>query len=146
MLMEPSDSPPRPPAWGPVIGPVEFADYMAAFNGGDVDGYAKYYADEAVFEGRGRHLQGRAAIVAFYATVGARMRQTITVRRAYFGETGMAAELETELVALADWPDFFSGPIRAGEVRRSLNFAFYAVKDGRFVHIRSAPFARLEGS
>jgi hypothetical protein len=131
------------PPWGATIGPAEFADYMACFLAGDFPGFSKYYADDLLFEGRGRHFVGPAAVVEFYRKVRTLLRETITVRAAYFGECGMAAELETELVAIQDWPDFFGGPMKVGDVRRSLNFVFYVVRAGRFVHIRSANFAQL---
>ena len=49
--------------------------------------------------------------------------------------------METELHFLEDWSDFFAGPMKAGELRRTLNFAFYTVDNGLFVHIRTANFS-----
>jgi hypothetical protein len=139
MAADQADSPP----WGETIGPTEFTDYMACFHAGDYPGLSKYFADDLLFEGRGRHFVGPDQVIQFYRKVRTLLRETITVRAAYFGEGGMAAELETELVAIQDWPDFFGGPMKVGDVRRSLNFVFYTVREGRFVHIRSANFAQL---
>ena len=76
MHAKPLNGAPALPSWGAAIGPAEFADYMACFNGGDFPGFAKYFADDVLFEGRGRHLEGRAAVVDFYSMVKARMRET----------------------------------------------------------------------
>jgi hypothetical protein len=130
-------------AAGRMVTPGQFADYVAAFNRHDAAGYSKYYDDNVLFEGRGRHFTNAREVLAFYAMVKERLKETVVVRRAYFGEDGLAAELETTLVAIKDWPDFFGGPMKVGDVKRSLNFAFYEVRGGKFVHIRSANFAQL---
>ena len=126
-----------------MITPAQFADYIAAFNRHDAAGYSKYYDDHVLFEGRGRHFTSAKEVVAFYDMVKERLKETVVVRRAYFGPDGLAAELETTLVAIKDWTDFFGGPMKVGDVKRSLNFAFYEVRNGKFVHIRSANFAQL---
>src|SRR5439155_1955798 len=104
----------------------------------------KYYAADVLFEGRGRHFISAREVVAFYDMVKERLKETVVVRHAYFGDDGLAAELETTLVAIRDWPDFFGGPMKVGDIKRSLNFAFYEVRAGRFTHIRSANFAELK--
>lgn len=129
-----------------MIGPTEFADYIAAFNRGDTSGYSKYYAEDVTFTGPGRNLVGRDAIINFYRAAHQRMKQTVTVRHAYFGEDGMAADLDTELVFLEDWPDFFNGPMKAGDIRRTFNFAFYEVKAGLFTRIRTANFSSFKSA
>jgi hypothetical protein len=126
-----------------MITPAQFADYMDAFNRNDFDGFSKYYAEDVLFQGRGRHLVGRQAIIDFYRMVKDRMEETIVVHHAYFGDDGFAAELETTLKATKDWPDFFGGPMKVGDVKRSANFVFYLVRGDKFVHIRSANFAQL---
>ena len=127
------------------VGPADFADYIAAFNRHDFDGFSRFYDDHVLFEGRGRRFETRQQVVDFYRMAAERLRESIVVRRAYFGQDGLAAELETTLAATRDWPDFFGGPLKAGDVRRSLNFVFYAVRDARFIHIRSANFKELAG-
>jgi hypothetical protein len=126
-----------------MITPEQFADYIDCFNRSDFDGFSKYYADDVLFEGRGRHFVGPQAIIDFYRIVKDRMEETLVVRNAYFGEDGFAVELETTLKSTKDWPDFFGGPMKVGDVKRSLNFIFYTVRDDKFAHIRSANFAQL---
>ena len=128
---------------GKMITPAQFADYIAAFNRHDAAGYSKYYDEHVLFEGRGRHFESAKEVTAFYDMVKERLKETVVVKRAFFGADGLAAELETTLVCIKDWPDFFGGPMKVGDVKRTLNFAFYEVKNGKFVHIRSANFAQL---
>ncbi len=120
-----------------------FADYIAAFNRGDFDGFSKYYDEHVLFEGRGRRFESRRQVVDYYRMARQRLDEHVVVRRAYFGPDGLAAELETTLTVTGDWPDFFSGPLKTGDVRRSLNFVFYTIREGRFIHIRSANFSAL---
>lgn len=124
----------------------DFRDYIAAFNRSDFEGFGRYYHDDVVFEGRGRHFKNRDEVLSFYRTVKARMRETITIRTLVVGTQDIAAELETELHALADWPEFVTGPVRKGETIRSQNFVWYRVADGRFTHIRSARYRRLDAA
>jgi hypothetical protein len=120
---------------------AELDDYIDAFNRSDFDGFSKYYAEDVWFQGRAAQLHGRQAVVDFYRQVKAHIDEQLVVKRAYFGEDGFAIEMETTLSVFKDWPDFPSGPLKAGDVRRSLNFIFYEVRDGKFTHIRSANFA-----
>jgi hypothetical protein len=122
----------------------DFRQYIAAFNRDDFDGFARFYADDVLFEGIGRRFTGPEEVVAFYRLVKSRMRETITIREVIVGANALAAELETELCALEDWPDFVSGPVLAGQVIRVVSFVWYKIRDGRFAHIRSARYQRLQ--
>lgn len=122
----------------------DFRDYIAAFNRSDFEGFGKYYAEDVVFEGRGRHFKNREEVVSFYREVKKRMRETITVLEVIVGPQGLAAEIETELFAFVDWPEFATGPIKKGETILTRNFVWYDVVDGKFKHIRSARYQRLK--
>jgi hypothetical protein len=117
--------------------------YIDAFNHSDFDRFSQYYHQAVEFEGRGRHFHDRAEIVSFYRMVKSRMRETIKVRTAVIGQNDIAAELETELHALEDWPDFFGGPMKRGDTIHSLNFVWYEIRDRQFTRIRSAHYKRL---
>ena len=125
------------------LGEQDFRSYIAAFNRSDFPGFSKYYADNVEFEGRGGHFKSRVEVLAFYREVKSRMRETITINDLVVGETDITADLVTELVAYRDWPEFPTGPVKKGEVIMSENFIWYEIKDGKFMHIRSAGYRRL---
>jgi hypothetical protein len=129
------------PAGG--LGEQDFRDYIAAFNRSDFDGFSKYYAEDVVFEGRGRHFRSKAEVLAFYREVKSRMQETIEIKDIIVGDTEMVANIVTRLEAERDWPEFVTGPIKKGEVILSENFVWYETRGGRFVHIRSAGYRRL---
>ncbi len=73
-----------------------------------------------------------------------RVRETLTLHGIVVGPHAIVADVETELYALADWPDFPTGPLGRGETRRSQNFIWYDVAEDRFTRIRSAHHRRLQ--
>jgi ketosteroid isomerase-like protein len=122
----------------------DLRDYFAAFNSNNFEGFSRYYADTLVFEGRGRHFKNRDEMVHFYRKVKSRIRETVTLKEVVVGVNEMAVEIETELIAFEDWLDMPTGPMRKGDRIRSQNFVWYEIKDGKFVHIRSARYRRME--
>jgi hypothetical protein len=122
----------------------DFRDYIAAFNRSDFDGFGKYYAEDVVFEGRGRHFKNREEVLSFYREVKKRMRETITVHEVIVGPQGLAAEIETELYAFVDWPELVTGPIKKGQTILTRNFAWYEIVDRKFKHIRTARYQKLK--
>jgi ketosteroid isomerase-like protein len=124
----------------------DFRDYIAAFNRNDFEGFAQYYTDNIIFEGRGRHFKSRDEVLNFYRTVKSRMRETITIKEVIVGENDMTVEIETELSAFEDWLDMPTGPIHKGEVIRSQSFVWYKIENKKFVHIRSARYRRVGAS
>jgi len=132
-----------PPSAGGIT-EADFRSYIDAFNRSDFDGFSKFYADDVEFEGRGRHFRSRDEVLTFYREVKSKMRETITVKNVVVGESQLMAEIETELVAFVDWPEFVTGPIRKGDVIVSQNFVWYEVRDGKFAHIRSARYRKVK--
>ena len=123
---------------------ADFRSYIDAFNRSDFDSFSKFYADDVEFEGRGRHFRNRDEVLTFYREVKSKMRETITVKTVVVGETDLMAEIETELVAFVDWPEFVTGPLKKDDVIVTQNFAWYEVKDGKFAHIRSARYRKIK--
>lgn len=117
-----------------------FEAYLAAFNRGDFEGFSSYYAPNVRFEGQAGSFDGPRAVVAFYRLVRERIDETVELLSFVAGPGRIAAELRTTLVARADWPDFPTGALLAGQRRASINFAMYRIEAGRFAHIRSARF------
>jgi ketosteroid isomerase-like protein len=121
---------------------AEYREYMAAFNRRDFAHFSSFYAPGVEFQGRGGHFSGRAAVVDFYQQVHARMRETIEIRQIVSSEQGLVADLVTELEALEDWPDFPTGPMTRGQIRRSQNFVWYEVSGKQFTRVRAAHYRR----
>jgi ketosteroid isomerase-like protein len=123
-----------------VVTEADFRAYIAAFNRSDFDGFSRFYADDIHFSGRAAQLRGRDAIVSFYRAVRARLNETIKIHAVVMDGRNIVADIETELHALEDWPDFPTGAFVRGETRRSQNFIWYDVEGGRFSRIRSAHY------
>ena len=120
-----------------------FEAYLAVFNRADFAAFGAYYHDDVAFFGRAATLTGREAVLDFYRMVRSRIDEHIELVGFLGSEERCAAEIITNLTPLEDWPDFPSAPLRQGELRRSINFVFYDLLDGRFRRIRSAGFQRL---
>jgi len=119
---------------------ADFRNYIAAFNRNDFEGFGRFYAEDVVFEGRAGKFGRRADVLSFYRDVKSRVRETLTLQDIVIGTDDIIADLETELYALEDWPDFPTGPIRKGQTIRSRNFIWYDVRDRQFVRVRSAHY------
>jgi hypothetical protein len=122
---------------------ADFREYIAAFNRDDFEGFGRFYTDDVIFQGRAGQFSKRADVLNFYRKVKSRIRETLVIHDLILGEQDIVADLETQLHGLVDWPDFPTGPIRKGETRRSQNFIWYEVRDGKFVRIRSAHYRKL---
>jgi hypothetical protein len=115
-----------------------YAEYIAAFNRDDFEGFSKYYAEDVVLNlGNRKTIRGRQGIIDLYREVKARIRETLVIRNIVADEDGLAVEVATEFHALEDWPDFIAGAIRKGESIHIVSWAFYTIVNGKFQTIRS---------
>jgi hypothetical protein len=115
-----------------------YAEYIAAFNRDDFEGFSKYYADDVVLNlGNRKTIHGRQGIIDFYREVKSRIRETLVVRNIVADQDGLAVEVATEFYALEDWPDFIAGAIRKGQSIHIVSWAFYTIVNGKFQTIRS---------
>lgn len=120
-----------------------FLGYIEAFNTGDWERLSQFYApDICLAIGNGTELRGRAAIVAFYEQVRAKARRTIRVMDCFSDGSVLAAELESEFVALVDAPDFPAHPLRQGDRFYISSLALYDFDDAFFTRIRAATMIR----
>jgi sulfur carrier protein ThiS len=121
----------------------QFRDYIDCFNRNDFAGFTRYYADDVLLELPKMQLRGPQAIIDFYRVVKARVRETLKINEVIADSEGLAAEVDTEFLALEDWPDFIVGPLKKGDAIRIVSFVHYKIRDGRFAHIKSARFRTL---
>ena len=123
--------------------PEGFVAYMDAFNRSDYAAFGDYYADDVVLVIAGaRELRGKQAIFDFYKGVKSQTQRVIKVLQVFCDGDGLAAELESEFLALEDVPDFQSGPLKAGDRMYINTFVLYELEGGRYSRIRSAVFRR----
>ena len=120
-----------------------FESYLDAFNRADFAGFGACYSDGVIFQGQAAQLIGRDAVLDFYGKVRTYLDERVDLLSFVGAPDGnrIAAELRTTLVALRDWPDMPTRPMRAGDMRQSVNFAFYDLADGKFTRIRTARFS-----
>jgi hypothetical protein len=138
------DIPPQDTA-GTCISRESLQAYMDAFNRGDSAAYGKYYTDDVVLVIAGeRELRGRQAILDFYKDVKSQTQRTIQINKVVSTPSRIAAELQSEFLALADVPDMVGGPLRKGARRFINTFVFYDLRDGKFARLRSATFQRID--
>jgi hypothetical protein len=122
----------------------QLAAYMKAFNASDYDALCGFYCpDVRLVIGSGKELVGRQAIVDFYRGVKSKTQRTISILQSFSSGETVAAELESEFVALEDVPDFTSGPMAKGDRLYINSFVLYDLKDGRYSRIRAAIFRRI---
>lgn len=118
--------------------------YMEAFNRSDYEALRGFYdPDVQLVIGNGTELVGAQAIIDFYREVKSKTRRTISILQSVANENTIAAELESEFLALEDAPDFTSGPMAKGDRLYINSFVFYELCEGRYARIRSAVFKRI---
>jgi len=129
----------------PAMSRERFQAYIDAFNRSDYSNFGDYYAEDVVLVIAGkRELRGRQAIFDFYKVVKAQTTRTIQVNRFIGTETRIAAELQSEFLALEDVPDFSAGPMKKGGRIFINTFVIYDLVGGRFARIRSAEFRKID--
>lgn len=124
---------------GRALSREQFMSYIDAFNRNDYAGFVDYYSPRVRLVIAGKHeLIGRDAIVEFYRTVKATTQRTISVKKLITTPDAIAAELESEFLALVDLPDFTAGSMRKGDRTYINTVVLYDLEDGKFSRIRSA--------
>jgi ketosteroid isomerase-like protein len=95
---------------------ARFRVYIRAFNARDWDALHDFYAPGVSLSiGNGTQLAGRNAIINFYRETSRRTHRTIEVAQCLAGETSLAAEIESEFLAIEDTPDFAPRPLAEGD-------------------------------
>jgi hypothetical protein len=118
--------------------------YFAAFNAHDYTRLVDFYDPEvALIIGNGTTLRGRQAIVDFYSVVNDQTTRQIELLQTWADGDAIAAEIQSEFLALRDAPDFASGPMLRGDRYYLNSFAIYNFgPDHRFTRVRAAVFRR----
>jgi hypothetical protein len=123
---------------------ARFRAYIAAFNARDYVRLVDFYDPEVqLIIGNGTVMRGRQAIVDFYTGVNDATTRQIEILQAWVDGNVLAAEIQSEFLALRDAPDFASGPMRRGDRYYLNSFALYEFgPDRRYTRVRAAVFRR----
>ncbi|WP_423603581.1 nuclear transport factor 2 family protein [Sphingomonas sp. MS122] len=120
---------------------TRFRAYLHAFNGRDWNALRGFYAPEVrLMIGNGTELAGREAIIDFYTRVNRQTRRTIEIVQCLANEVTLAAEIESEFLALEDVPDFLKQPLVRGDRYYLNSFVFYEFSGEQYTRIRAATF------
>ena len=120
-----------------------FRAYMQAFNASDWDRLRGFYAlDVRLVIGNGTELKGREAIIDFYGKVKSQTRRTIEILQCFADGQTLAAEIESEFLAIEDAPDFAVRPMAKGDRYYLNSFVFYDFEGAFYTRIRAATFRR----
>lgn len=122
---------------------ARFRAYIQAFNATDWEALQGYYApDVRLVIGNGTELNGRAAIVDFYGQVKQQTRRMIEIVQCFADGQTLAAEIESEFLAIEDAPDFAVRPMAKGDRYYLNSFVFYDFEGEQYTRIRAATFRR----
>lgn len=120
-----------------------YEDYIRAFNAGDSQAYARYYADDAVLvNGAGNTLRGARAIVQFYESLKDRMRREIEVQGIVEGRGCLAAALRSRFEIIAEDTSFAGQSLGRGDQVDLRSVALYEYEEGRFDRIQATTIER----
>ncbi len=120
-----------------------FRAYMAAFNASDWEALQRFYApDIRLVIGNGTELIGRQAIIDFYTGVKSKTKREIQIVQSFAEGGVLAAELESEFLALEDAPDFAVRPMAKGDRYYINSFVLYEFEGEQYTRIRAAVFRR----
>jgi len=122
---------------------ARFRTYLQAFNTSNWEALRAYYApDVRLVIGNGTELDGRDAIIDFYSQVKRQTRRTIEVVQCFADGQTLAAEIESEFLAVEDVPDFAVRPMAKGDRYYLNSFVFYDFEGEHYTRIRAATFRR----
>ncbi|ATE65710.1 nuclear transport factor 2 family protein [Rhizorhabdus dicambivorans] len=113
-------------------------DYIRGFNEGNISAFSDFYHENVVLDLGGElALEGRQAIIDFYAERVGRIQETLSVSKLVLDEHGLACIAKGIFLAIEDCPEFILGPIAKGQSIEIEGFIFYEIENGKFTQIRA---------
>lgn len=95
----------------------------------------RFYTDDIVFENPDDIFRGKQAILDHFQVARDGIREIFTPLNILIEEDRIAVEMDVELLATKDKPDFPAKPLRVGESIRRKVAAFYWVRDGKICSV-----------
>lgn len=118
--------------------------YFRAFDTGDKDGYASFYAaDVELQNGAGNRLAGAGQIVAFYEGLRSQLIRTTRVQLVVEGECSIAALLESQFDVIANSTIFSGDTLDAGDRIQLRSMALYELSGAKFKRITARTIDKI---
>lgn len=116
-----------------------FHAYASAFSNADHDRFSAFYTDDVCLElGSVPAIRGKQAIVDFYRSMFARVRENLTMHTVLADEGAIAVDATARFTAVEDAPDFVIDSLAKGDSIEGRVFVHYALRDGLIEGIRVA--------
>ncbi len=96
-----------------------------------------YYAEDIVFENPDNIWNGRQAILEHFRVVRDGIKEIFTPINIVIEGDRIAAEIDVELLATKDKPDFAAGPLKQGESVYRRVGVFYRIRDGKICNVNA---------
>ena len=117
--------------------------YFADYNSGDYKkAISTHYTQDAVFESPDYRFIGQESIIAFLTESHKGLSEVLRVLNILIDDDKVAAELEGDIQATEDKPNFHIRPLKEGDSFLLKMSAFYDIKDGKISHIRIYRFMK----
>lgn len=110
--------------------------YIKAFADNYENAIVTFYTEDVLFETPKNRFEGRQAFINYLNATRQGIREILTPINVFSDENRLAAELDAELQAYDDAPDFAEKPLRKGESIRKRVSAFYDFKDGKICRVK----------
>ncbi|NQT73097.1 MAG: nuclear transport factor 2 family protein [Chloroflexi bacterium] len=110
--------------------------YIKAFTDNYENAIMKFYTDDVLFETPKNRFEGRQAFIDYLNATRQGIREVLTPTNVFSDENRLAAELNAELHAYEDAPDFPEKPLKKGESISKSVSAFYDFKNGKISRVK----------
>ena len=113
----------------------EMLEYFKLYTEDFEKAVALYYAEDIVFENPDNTFVGRQAILDHFRVVRDGIKEIFTPLNIVIEGNKIAAEIDVELLATKDKPDFATGPLKKGESIHRRVGVFYHLRDDRICKV-----------
>ncbi len=114
----------------------KWEEYLKAFAEDYENAIHTYYAEDVVFETPKNKFSGTQALLDYFDSTRTGIREVLTPLNVFVKDGGLAAELNAELQAYEDAPNFPEKPLKRGESISKRVCAFYDFRDGKISRVK----------
>lgn len=110
-------------------------EYFRLYTGDFEKAVELYYAEDIIFENPDNTFNGRQAILDHFKEARDGIKEIFTPLNIVMEGDRIAAEIDVELLATKDKPDFPAGPLKEGDSLHRRVGVFYRIRDGRICNV-----------